>query len=26
VVREWTDEEDRFAIILAQAEAPRFAP
>jgi len=26
VVREWTDEEDRFAIILARAEAPRFAP
>jgi dimethylhistidine N-methyltransferase len=26
VVREWTDAQDRFAIILAQAEAPRFAP
>jgi uncharacterized SAM-dependent methyltransferase len=26
VVKEWTDAEDRFAIILAQAEAPRFAP
>jgi dimethylhistidine N-methyltransferase len=26
VVREWTDSEDQFAIILAQAEAPRFAP
>jgi dimethylhistidine N-methyltransferase len=26
VVREWTDANDRFAILLAQAEAPRFAP
>jgi dimethylhistidine N-methyltransferase len=26
VVREWTDEEERFAILLAEAEAPRFAP
>lgn len=26
VVKEWTDPEDQFAIILAQAEAPRFAP
>ena len=26
VVREWTDPDDRFAIILAEAEAPRFAP
>jgi dimethylhistidine N-methyltransferase len=26
VVREWTDEEDRFALILAEAEPPRFAP
>jgi dimethylhistidine N-methyltransferase len=26
VVREWTDRQDRFAILLAQAEAPRSAP
>ena len=26
VVREWTDPDDRFAILLAEAEAPRFAP
>ena len=26
VVREWTDPEDRFAILLAEAEPPRFAP
>jgi L-histidine N-alpha-methyltransferase len=26
VVREWTDPQDRFAILLAEAEAPRFAP
>ena len=26
VVREWTDDEDQFALILAEAEAPRFAP
>jgi len=26
VVREWTDAQERFAILLAQAEAPRFAP
>ena len=26
VTREWTDEEGRFALILAEAEAPRFAP
>jgi L-histidine Nalpha-methyltransferase len=26
VCREWTDEDDQFAIILAEAEAPRFAP
>ena len=26
VVREWTDEEDNFALLLAQAEPPRFAP
>jgi L-histidine Nalpha-methyltransferase len=26
VVEEWTDAGDRFALILAQAEAPRFAP
>jgi L-histidine Nalpha-methyltransferase len=26
VVREWTDPEDQFAILLAQAEPPRFAP
>lgn len=25
-VKEWTDEEGRFALILAEAEAPRFAP
>ena len=24
--REWTDEDDQFALILAEAEAPRFAP
>lgn len=26
VVREWTDEEERFAILLAESEAPRSAP
>ena len=26
VVREWTDAEEKFAILLAEAEAPRFAP
>ena len=26
VVREWTDGQEQFAILLAQAEAPRFAP
>jgi dimethylhistidine N-methyltransferase len=26
VVREWTDEADQFALILAEAEPPRFAP
>jgi len=26
VVREWTDADEQFAILLAQAEAPRFAP
>lgn len=26
VAREWTDPDDRFALILAQAEPPRFAP
>jgi len=26
VVREWTDPNDQFAMILAEAEAPRFAP
>jgi dimethylhistidine N-methyltransferase len=26
VVEEWTDPEDQFALILAQSEAPRFAP
>jgi uncharacterized SAM-dependent methyltransferase len=26
VVKEWTDEDDQFALILAEAEAPRFAP
>jgi dimethylhistidine N-methyltransferase len=26
ILREWTDEADRFALILAEAEAPRFAP
>ncbi len=26
VVREWTDPEDQFALILAEAEPPRFAP
>jgi len=25
-VKEWTDDEARFALILAEAEAPRFAP
>ncbi|MBV8685945.1 MAG: L-histidine N(alpha)-methyltransferase [Alphaproteobacteria bacterium] len=25
-IREWTDEEERFAIVLARAEPPRFAP
>lgn len=26
VAKEWTDPEDQFALILAQAEPPRFAP
>ncbi|CAA9521064.1 MAG: FIG00636833: hypothetical protein [uncultured Sphingosinicella sp.] len=26
VAHEWTDEADQFALILAEAEAPRFAP
>ena len=26
VVEEWTDADDRFVLILAEAEAPRFAP
>jgi L-histidine N-alpha-methyltransferase len=26
LAKEWTDPDDQFAIILAQAEAPRFAP
>jgi uncharacterized SAM-dependent methyltransferase len=26
VIREWTDEADQFALILAEAEPPRFAP
>jgi L-histidine N-alpha-methyltransferase len=26
VVEQWTDEHEQFAMILAQAEAPRFAP
>ena len=26
VVRQWTDPDDQFAILLAEAEAPRFAP
>jgi dimethylhistidine N-methyltransferase len=26
LVEEWSDPEDRFALILAEAEAPRFAP
>jgi dimethylhistidine N-methyltransferase len=26
VVRQWTDADNQFAILLAQAEAPRFAP
>jgi dimethylhistidine N-methyltransferase len=26
VVKEWTDENDQFALILAEAEPPRFAP
>ena len=26
VHQEWTDPDDQFALILAQAEAPRFAP
>ena len=26
VVRQWTDADDQFAILLAEAEAPRFAP
>ena len=26
VVREWTDPQDKFAILLAKAEPPRFAP
>jgi dimethylhistidine N-methyltransferase len=26
ICKEWTDENDQFALILAEAEAPRFAP
>jgi dimethylhistidine N-methyltransferase len=26
LLKEWTDPEDQFALILAEAEAPRFAP
>jgi dimethylhistidine N-methyltransferase len=26
VVQEWTDEDEQFVLILAEAEAPRFAP
>jgi dimethylhistidine N-methyltransferase len=26
VVKQWTDEDDQFAIVLAEAEPPRFAP
>jgi dimethylhistidine N-methyltransferase len=26
VIKEWTDEADQFALILAEAEPPRFAP
>ncbi len=26
LIGEWTDEADRFAILMAEAEAPRFAP
>ena len=26
IVKEWTDPEDRFALLLAEAEPPRFAP
>jgi dimethylhistidine N-methyltransferase len=26
IIREWTDEDDQFALLLAEAEAPRFAP
>ena len=26
ICQEWTDEDDQFAIILVEAEAPRFAP
>jgi L-histidine Nalpha-methyltransferase len=26
ICQEWTDEDDQFAILLAEAEAPRFAP
>ena len=26
VCHEWTDADDQFALILAEAEAPRFAP
>jgi uncharacterized SAM-dependent methyltransferase len=26
VVEEWTDPEEQFALLLAQSEAPRFAP
>jgi uncharacterized SAM-dependent methyltransferase len=26
IVREWTDEADQFALLLAEAEPPRFAP
>jgi uncharacterized SAM-dependent methyltransferase len=26
VVEEWTDPQEQFALVLAQSEAPRFAP
>jgi uncharacterized SAM-dependent methyltransferase len=26
VVEEWTDADDQFALVLAESEAPRFAP
>jgi uncharacterized SAM-dependent methyltransferase len=26
VVKQWTDPDDQFAIVLAEAEPPRFAP